>query len=166
MRVESGPAWCRAGRVRHLLESDLLLLQFVPVRPRTEQDVQFAVRKRQSVMVEEILPGSGVASLRNKVSSRQSDYFSFTEFLFYHNFFYWASIFQVWHNDPHAVCCPIQLMFLMATSKLPWITSQKKQMQLLSDLTWDLSYWGWKKSQHPRKMFYSKYFSLITWRKS
>ena len=88
MRVESGPVCCRAGRVRHLLESDLLLLQFVPVRPRTEQDVQFAVRKRQSVMVEEILPGSGVASLRNKVSSRQSDYFSFTEFIFYHNFFY------------------------------------------------------------------------------
>ena len=62
----------RAGRVRHLLENDLLHLQFVPVRPRTEQDVQFAVRKRQSVMVEEISAGAGLASLRNKVSSYQS----------------------------------------------------------------------------------------------
>ena len=83
MGVESGPVWFRAGRVRHLLESDLLLLQFVPVRPRTEQDVQFAVRKRQSVMVEEISAGAGMDSLRNKVSSSQST--SLSQSLFYYS---------------------------------------------------------------------------------
>ena len=61
----------REHRVRHLLESDLLHMQFVPVKPRTEEDIEFAVRKRQSVMVEEISAGGGISSLRNK-SVKQS----------------------------------------------------------------------------------------------
>ena len=61
----------REHRVQHLLESDLLHMQFVPVKPRTEEDIEFAVRKRQSVMVEEISAGGGISSLRNK-SVKQS----------------------------------------------------------------------------------------------
>ena len=61
----------REQRVRHLLESDLLHMQFVPVRPRTEEDIEFAVRKRQSVMVEEASAGGAISSLRNK-SIKQS----------------------------------------------------------------------------------------------
>ena len=55
----------RAGRIRHLLENNLLHMQFVPVRPRTEEDIEFAVRKRQSVMVGETSAGGGITSLRS-----------------------------------------------------------------------------------------------------
>ena len=67
----------RAGRVSHLLESDLLHMQFVPVRPRTEEDIEFAVRKRQSVMAEEISAGGAISSLRNQSVNPifLSDYF-------------------------------------------------------------------------------------------
>ena len=67
----------RAGRVRHLLENNLLHMQFVPVRPRTEEDIEFAVRKRQSVMAEEISAGGAISSLRNQSVNPifLSDYF-------------------------------------------------------------------------------------------
>ena len=71
----------RAQRLRHLLENDLLHMQFVVVRPHTEEDIEFAVRKRQTVMAEEISRG-GITSLRNEVSINQSSIFSFTVFLF------------------------------------------------------------------------------------
>lgn len=59
----------RTHRVRHLLENDLLHMQWVPVRPNTEQDIEFAVRKRQTVMAEEISAGGKLTSLRNQSSS-------------------------------------------------------------------------------------------------
>ena len=67
----------RAGRVSHLLENNLLHMQFVPVRPHTEEDIEFAVRKRQSVMAEEISAGGAISSLRNQSVNPifLSDYF-------------------------------------------------------------------------------------------
>ena len=55
----------RAGRIRHLLENNILHMQYVPVRPCTEDDIEFAVRKRQSVMVGETSAGGGITSLRS-----------------------------------------------------------------------------------------------------
>ena len=53
----------RECRLQHLLENNILHLNWVPVRAQTEQDVEFAVRKKQTVMVE----GAGsVTSLRQK----------------------------------------------------------------------------------------------------
>ena len=54
----------RAGRIRHLLENNILHMQYVPVRPCTEDDIEFAVRKRQSVMVGETSAGGEITSLR------------------------------------------------------------------------------------------------------
>ena len=72
----------REQRVRHLLESDLLHMQFVPVRPRTEEDIEFAVRKRQSVMVEEASAGGAISSLRNKSIKQSIILISLSELFF------------------------------------------------------------------------------------
>ena len=51
----------RDPRICHLLDNNILTLNWVPVRAQTEEDIEFAVRKRQTVMVEE---GGQQASLR------------------------------------------------------------------------------------------------------
>ena len=52
-------------------------MQYVPVRPCTEDDIEFAVRKRQTVMAEEISAGGKLTSLRNQSSSNLSKFCCF-----------------------------------------------------------------------------------------
>jgi len=53
----------RDSRLSPLLENNLLHMNWVPVRAQTEQDVDFAVRKRQTVMVQERGDSNVISSL-------------------------------------------------------------------------------------------------------